>query len=350
MNTKKLAAAGALLTVAALSLSACAAPSTGGGSEVDISSFDALVEAAQAEGALSVYGEIQEADLERFAAGFKEEYGIDVETLRLGGNSLAQRFDAEIQAGSRTADVLIGVDPEFFNEAIGKDHLVAFEESGVPGFFDGFPAEFSFTEFGVPLLQTIATGFIYNTDLVDAGDIPQTWQDLVGSDRWAGKYCSVDPSTSASVTQFFSVMRAAESDEVLTAFGDGIGRWYPNIVALNEAVSVGECELGINSAQFFVEGMKAAAQAPVEFAAGPTTIYPTPTAAVVTSAENPNAARLFLHYILSPEGNALLNNPAGGSFGPWDGATIPADFWVPTSEDFQRWRSEGPEIARLLGV
>lgn len=354
MNTKKFLAAGALLTVAALTLSACSGGSDDGGDQggaaVDTSSLDALIAAAQAEGKVSLYGEIQEPDLERFAAGFKEKYGITVETLRLGGNSLAQRFDAESQAGSNTADALIGVDLEFFKDVGEQGLLVPFTDSGVEPLLEGYPDEFSFTEFGVPLLQTIATGFIYNTGAVEASEIPKTWEELVTSDRWAGKYCSVDPSTAASVVQFFSVVRAQESDDVLTDFGENVGRWYPNIVAMNEAVAVGECELGINSAQFFVEGMKAAADAPVEFAAGPSTIHPIVTTAVASGAKNPNAARLFMHYILSEEGNRLLNSPEGGSFGPWDAELMAPDFWVPSSEDFQAWRAEGPEILSLLGL
>jgi len=354
MNIRNVIATGALLSAATLVLAGCGA--SAGGSETEAApeistgSLDELIEAAQAEGSVSVYGELQEPDLQRFAEGFTEKYGIEVETLRLGGNSLAQRFEAEKQANSPTADVLLGLDLEFFRVSIENDLVVSFDDSGVHDLLEGFPDEYSFEEFGVPMLQTLATGFIYNTDLVDEAEIPDTFQELVDSDRWQGKFCSVDPNTSMSVVSFYSVLVENEGEDLVRELGEKMARWYPNIVALNEAVAVGECELGIDSAQFFVEGMKASANAPVEFAAAPSALYPSPTATVVQGAEHPNAARLFVHYVLSEEGNRLLNTPDGGSFGPWDGDHIPEDFWVPSPEQRQNWRGQSAEIADLLGV
>ena len=354
MNIRNVIATGALLSAATLVLAGCGA--SAGGSETEAApeistgSLDELIEAAQAEGSVSVYGELQEPDLQRFAEGFTEKYGIEVSTLRLGGNSLAQRFEAEKQAKSPTADVLMGLDLEFYRDVIDKDLVVSFDDSGVHDLLEGYPDEYSFEEFGVPMLQTLATGFIYNTDLVDPADIPDSWQELVDSERWQGKFCSVDPNTSISVVTFYSVVAENEGEDVVRGLGEKMARWYPNIVALNEAVAVGECELGIDSAQFFVEGMKAAGNATVEFAAAPTALYPSPTAVVVQDAAHPNAARLFVHYVLSEEGNRLLNTPEGGSFGPWDGDRIPEDFWVPTIEQRQTWRAQSDDIAELLGL
>jgi len=354
MNVQRFGLASALLTVTAISLTACGTPASGvggaGAPAVDASSMEALVEAAKAEGKLSLYGELQEPDMVRFAEGFAEKYDIDVQPLRLGGNSLAQRFDAEVKAGGATADMLITLDLEFLADVIERDLVVPFDESGVKPLLEDFPEEFSFTNPNVPLLQTISTGFIYNTDKVTADELPATWDALVDNERWKGQYCSVDPATTFSVVQFFSVVRESASSKALQEYGANIGRWYPNIVAMNEAVAVGECVLGINSAKFFVEGMKAAASAPVEFAYGPSTIHPVVTAAVVDGAAHPNAARLFLHYILSEEGNAMLNAPAAGSLGPWDGGEMADDFWVPEIEDFEGWREESPEIQALLGL
>lgn len=353
MHKRKLVVGLGLLATTGILLSACAGtaadePATQSDSGIATQSLQTLIEAAEAEGALTLLGEIQEPDLIRLAEGFEETYGIKVDIVRLGGNSFSQRFDTEAQTGSPTVDVLIGGDLEFFSDMIQKGNLVSFDDSGVHDLLDGFPSEYAFDDYGVPLLSTLATGFVYNTDKVDPSEIPTDWNALAG-EKWAGRFCSVDPATLLSLVQFFSVVRETESEDVLTAMGQNISRWYPDIVAMNESVAVGECDLALNSALFFAEAMKAAG-APVEFATAPTTIFPTPTTAVVAKAAHPNAARLFMHFILSKEGNALLNNPTEGDFGPWDGDQMPADFWVATPQQFQQWRSETPEILELLGL
>ena len=351
VRMKKVIPALGLAAIAALALSGCggAAPAAKPApAAVEVTDLDSLVEAAKAEGEVRVYAQIPEDSMNAFAEAFKEKYGITVDALRLGGNTLGSRFDTESDAGTPSGEVLIVVDVEFLATAAEKGAVAGFSDSGVQPLLDGLPEEAVFDAYDAPLVQVLETGFIYNTDKVDADEVPTSWDELESA-RWKGQYCAVDPGTSVNVAHFFWDMREQFGDEALAAFGAGIGRWYPNIVALNEAVAVGECALGLNSARFFVEMAKDNG-AGVEFAAAPSVIPPLVSAGVATAAEHPHAARLFLHFIMSEEGNRLLNDPAEGSIGPWDTASLPAEFTAPAPGDFEMVRDATPDVTKALGL
>ncbi|MDR7083257.1 iron(III) transport system substrate-binding protein [Arthrobacter ginsengisoli] len=333
-----------------LALTACGGPSgaaPNASSAVEATDLDSLIAAAQAEGSLRVYGQIPEDSMTAFAEAFQKKYGIKVNALRLGGNTLASRFDAETQARTATGEVLTATDLEFIKKATDRGDLVSFTDSGVAKLLDGFPTKAMLEDYKSPVLNIVDTGFIYNTKMVEAKELPKSWSELSGS-RWARKYCAADPGASASVASFMWTLREKEGDQALSDFGANIGRWYPNVIALTEAVASGECQLGVNSAELFVRtGQKNGA--PVEFASQPSALFPVVSAAVAANAEHPNAARLFLHFILSPEGSRLMNDPANGSYGPWDSAEYPADFWVPAPSDLEKVRADTPELLKLLG-
>lgn len=333
-----------------LGLTACAPPAAEQpvAPPVEISDFDTLVADAQAEGSLRVYAQIPEASMTKFVEVFQEKYGIKVEALRLGGNTLSSRFDSEVTAGTATGEALIVVDVEYLAKATADGHIRGFSETGVVDYLEGFPEEAIFTEFDAPNVQVLDTGFIFNTADVKASEVPTAWTGLNDS-RWQGKTCAVDPATSVNVAHFFWKLGQEMGDDALATLGGNIGRWYPNVIAMNEAVAVGECELGLNSAKFFVEQGKGAG-APIEFASAPDAIPPLVSAGVATNAEHPNAALLFTHFILSEEGNALLNDPAIGAIGPWNMDALGDNFMVPTAAEFEEVRAATPDVLKALGL
>jgi len=349
---KKFLSAMGVGAAALLALTGCGAADAAAPSStpvaIEVADLDSLVKAAQAEGTVRVYSQLTEPDMERFVQAFRDKYGIQVESLRLGGNTLGSRFDAETQAGTPSGEVLIVVDVEFMKTAIDNGDVVGFSEAGIGGLLDGLPEEAVFADYDAPMLQVVDVGFIYNTDRVDEADLPKSWSQLVGTE-WKGRYCSVDPSTTASTAHFFWNLLETEGEELVADFGANIGRWYPNIVALNEAVSVGECDLGVSTAKFMVDAAKSSGAA-VDFAPQPSAILPLNTVGVATAAEHPNAARLFAHFILSEEANGLLNNPDAGAFGPWDTAELPDYFSVPAPTDFQEVRDQTKDILEALGL
>lgn len=311
-------------------------------------SFDDLVAAAQEEGSLRVYSSLPEGDQQKMVDGFTEQYGITVESLRLGGNTLPTRFDAETSAGSPSADTVITTSLDFVLTATENDHLVPFADTGVEPLLEGLPDAAILTDYeDAPIVQVISTGFLFHTDMVSASDIPTTWKAFADSDL-AERACAVAPDSSEALMLFMAALRDAEGDEVLSTLGGKIARWYPSVIPMNEAVASGECAIGLNSAEFFAHAMKGQG-APVDFAEAPTAVPPIVTGAVATAAESPNAARLFLHYALSEEGGSAIQNPDVGAFGAYDTDKMPANVQILTPEQQRAAFADSKEILALLG-
>jgi len=327
---KKMVPALAATAVLALGLSACGSSSGGStnSASVDTSSLPALVAAAKKEsGTITVYSQMPAASQTALDKAFTEKYGIKVNAVSLQGNTIYTRFESEARAGGSPADVLIDTDPtaNFAEEQEGL--LIGWSKSGVPPLLPDFPSQYVLKDYDVPLLQTIDTGFIYNTDKISKSELPTTWAELAAP-KYKGLLCTTLPDTSIDNAVFFQVMLDKSGAGTLKGIGANIGTTYSDVLAENAGVGAGECGLGFNSASFFVQPMVANGQH-VAFAPMPSTYYPPTVAAVNAKAQDPNSARLYLEYIESEEGNVVLNAPGSGSLGPYSPAS---DFPSPYAE------------------
>lgn len=311
-------------------------------------SFDELIEAAKSEGSLRVYSSLPEGDQKKLDEGFTAKYGIEVESLRLGGNTLPTRFETETTASTPSGEVLLSTALDFLLTETEAGTLVPFEDSGVPDALEDLPEAATLDDYaGIPVFQILNTGFIYNTDQVADSDIPATWGEFVASDVSA-KACSVSPDSSETLMIFMASLRASDGDDVLRGLGERISRWYPSVVPMNEAVASGECAVGLNSAEFFTHAMKGQG-APVEFKVAASATHPVVGGAVAAKAEHPNAARLFLHYALSEDGGTALQNPPTGSFGAYHADQFPSNLAVMSPEDQRKALDDTAEVMKLLG-
>jgi len=87
--------------------------------------MDALIEAAKAEGALTVYGSCEEAYLSAACQKFEELYGIPVDYQRLSTGEVYTKISEE--AGNPSADVWFGGTTDPYNEASTQGLLSAYE-------------------------------------------------------------------------------------------------------------------------------------------------------------------------------------------------------------------------------
>lgn len=346
---KRFVPALAVSAAMALAVSACgSSPSSDKSSDKTTSGYtsvDALVTAAKAEGTVKIYTQMTDADTAKMNQAFTAKYGIKVDNLRVGGNDLYTRFQSEADANSDTADLIVGTDPIAFKTLEDSGKVLGFSASGVAKLLPDFPSKYYLKADDVALFQTIDTGFIYNTTKVTEADIPKKWADL-GSSKFAGKVCIVDPSTSISFATFTNTIRASEGDDVLKAIGKNLVRLYPNVINLNEAVASGECGIGLNSAAFFVPPL-AAKGSPVAFAHMPTAVYNPTVMAANAKAKHPAAARLYLHFFESKEGSAVTNVPNSGSFGPYS-TDMPSTFKFSTAAEINKAQADTQTILGLV--
>ncbi|OPG09635.1 ABC transporter substrate-binding protein [Microbispora sp. GKU 823] len=322
------------LALLALAVAACA-PSTGPdapssatsaeqplpGPSIDASlDLDALVAAAKKEGGLLVYD--SSGDIEEVAKAFTAKYGIPMEGVKSDTPQTAEKMTREHAAGNVTIDAAMYEDGGVL---VGQLIPQGVARTWVPADLkDQIPAENR-----NPLLAlSKATVFAYNTKLSPGGcPIKNVW-DLT-EPEWAGKLVMQDPLGKPTVLSFFTQLDAHGNQALEQAYQAKYGKplqtqeksaayeWVKRISA-NKPVLTGSDEdisaavgapnatdkkIGFMSISKFRNNEdKGYAQATCEGMA-PFVGFSYPKyVAIAAKSKHPNAAKLYVHFIMTEEG------------------------------------------------
>lgn len=326
-------------TLLVLALAAC------GGDEPDAAEvagndpeLQELVTAAQEEGSLTLYGVPDESVLSTVGEAFTEEYGVDVESVRLVSADLSQRFSSEAGSGSPASDAILLTYSPFFSEALAEGWLTPFSEADIPGYPTGYPGEYLAEDDDVPLVSLVPTSLVYNTDEVTQE--PTSWEEYADP-SYHGLLAIADPASSPANLAFWQLMREEFGDDFLSDVGANEPVWHNSAVPGTQAVAAGEGVLGHPGVQAIVDNLQTAG-APIETVVPGITTGPEIALGLTADGPNPNAARLFAHYLVSEEGSTLLAESSGAAspYGTGLGAFIRPE---PVSEE------DRDAIVELLG-
>jgi iron(III) transport system substrate-binding protein len=314
----------------ALLLAACAAPAH---AQADL---EALIKAARAEGEVSFYMGTTEQIGTRTGAAYTAKYGIPYRALRLPGAQVLQRFATEADAGTFAVDFLFtagGTGP-FATEAIRKGWMEPIAQAGIPAIASGqFPAKF--VTGPTAIIQLAPWGFAYNTDKVSGADIPKDWPDILNP-KFKGQILLGDPRASDAILDPWSLIHDRHGESFFTRLREQNPRRYAGNVPAANGLAAGEGWILVPAPGQVVELVRGKG-APV---AGS---YPVHTTGVEmqialthrAKAKHPAAARLFAHYVMTPEGNKVFNADAG-SVGIFDTSALPAQYERTRPETVQR--------------
>ncbi len=257
-----------------------------------------LEAAARKEGALTWYTAHTDGETAQQTADlFMRTYpGITVSLIRTTAQVAYQRLLQDIQNGIANCDVFSSTD-------LGHDQALEAEGKFVKWTPDGAAAllpAFQGTDPGgtyVPTLSELVLP-IYNTARVKPADVPKSWQDLLDP-RWRNQVAVGHPAYSGTVGTWVVTMRKIYGwsyFERLEANKPLIGR------SVNDAVGVIVAgERLVAAGPSGLSQLQAARGNPVGvvYPADGATIMVSPSA-VMANAPHPNAARLYVEFLLSP--------------------------------------------------
>lgn len=296
---RRLHLVGALSTIALL-LAACG-ESTGEGPTEAMGSFDAIVEAAQEEGSVVVYSAYNAELTQSLADAFEDEYSITVQVVRQASADLNARFAAESEAGSLGADVLWQPDPVFAGDVAEKGWLAPLDPAQIPNLERVDAAEQ--TEYTVPVLEQ-PWGIAYNTDLV-TGTPPTSWEDLITGDAIARGLLVAAPQNSVATAGVYNFWLDTFGEEFFTELQQtqnySMGDSVSNAI---QQVAAGEVGAFVPAPLSTVSTVQKAG-APVEVVVPDNTTGFAMLASISSTAPNPNAARLFVEFLLSDSGQVI---------------------------------------------
>jgi iron(III) transport system substrate-binding protein len=274
-----------------------------------------LLDGARAEGEVSVYTSLVVDDIREVAAAFEKKYGVKVKYWRASSEKIVQRVLVESRSNRFDVDVIETNGPEL--EALQREKVLATAAS--PHNADLLAASLRPHRqwVGVRLNMFVQA---YNTNLVKKADLPRTYKDLLDP-KWKGKLAieAEDVDWYAAVVRD---MGEAEGVKLLRdiAAGNGLAVRKGHTL-LAGLVASGEVPYALTLYNHNAERLKQKG-APIDWYAIQPAYARVNGVAVGNKAPHPHAALLFYDFMLSPEGqeilqkanyvptNLKLNNPA----------------------------------------
>ncbi len=245
--------------------------------------------------------------------------------MRLGDNPLIERFSTEFNFNRHTADVVITFPDDRLWDGLKDGWALKWQPPELAG---NFPADINHED-QVYTLQYARVAIIWNKNLVKKEDEPKEWADLFDP-KWKGK------------VGFNPVWRALTVQQIVAFWEDKLGiknvadklkeqnvRFFEGSGGVSQAVLRGDVQIAplddLPLNPFLVDG------APMGF------VYPESGTSVSTNmsfiaakAPHPNAAKVFLNWLMSKKGQEVLQKNAGLSVSRSDVA--PLEFLPRTSD------------------
>jgi iron(III) transport system substrate-binding protein len=292
-------------------LCACLALAAGpaGAAEGDPATPAQVVSAAEGEGQVVVYSTTDSASVQPMLKDFAALHPkIAVQYNDMNSTEVYNRFISEAAAGSGSADLLwssaMDLQVKLVEDGYAQEYASP-EASGLPPW-----AVWKKQAYGTTF-EPIC--FVYNKRVLKPDEVPQSHADLVKAlqakpDRFRGKLTSYDPERSG--LGFLLATQDARVDpkfwDAAKAYGSVAVKLYTSTGAMLERISSGEHLLGFNMIGSY--GVLKAKKDPTIGVVLPKdyTLVMSRVAFVAKGGKHPNAAKVFLDYLLSRRGQQAL--------------------------------------------
>ena len=264
------------------------------GADRDASAQPVSLEAARKEGKVVIYGTIVPQIMSVIQKGFEGKYGIKIEYWRADATKVIDRALTEWRAGRPGFDLVTGTRGALL--LLKQEDVIA---KSVPASSENFPAKFRDKDGRLTSWRVTPIGVLYNTELVKSGEIPKSLDDLLDA-KWQGKIAMPNPSQHSSTAQYLWNLEKLKGEKWMD-FVKALAKQKPHMMdafaPIPTAIIRGETLLGITYLQYIVQQKGPIGYAPLDkYLADPTDM------GLSAKAANPNAGKIFMEYLCSPEG------------------------------------------------
>lgn len=268
----------------------------------------ALIEAAKKEGTVSVYTSTDSAQSQKLQDAFTKKYGIAIAYNDLGTNGAYNQVISEAAAGQVTADVVwssaMDLQMTLVKDGYAQEYASP-EAANIPAW-----ANYQNILYGTTVEPI---GMIYNTKALTEDRLPKTYADMItflrdNKTELQGKVATFDPEKSGSGFLHHSNDARQRKDfwDLAKALGEDGAKIYSSSGGMKETVVSGENVMAINIiGSYALDWVKESPNLGVHFASDYTPAF-SRLALVANNAPHPNAAKLFVDFLLSQEGQSAL--------------------------------------------
>ena len=260
---------------------------------------DPWVEGAKKEGQVVFYASMEVQSAQRLPAQSEKKYPfLKVDATRIGSERMATRLVAEAQARKVRADVVHQSGFDFY----GVLQKGIFEPYNSPQ-RAGLPAEYK-DDKGLWAIDSSTLNVIgYNTRQVAAANLPKSFWDLTDP-KWKGQML-MDENESKWMAGMMTYYGEARVIDLLRKLAAQDIQFRTGHTLIQTLVAAGERPIAAVAFANGVERLKKEG-APIDWVAAEPIIALTFGLALVKDAPHPNAAKLFIDFVLSKEGQEVI--------------------------------------------
>ncbi len=272
-------------------------------------SYVDIVDAAAREGALSIYSATDAREVDTLLADFRKVHpSIRVEYADLNSTELYSRFIAEVAANEGTADILWSSAMDLQIKLVNDSYAQAYASPEKPNLPEW--AVWKNEAWGTTAEPIV---FAYNRRLMPPEDVPSTHAELAAllrakPDFYRGKIASYNPERSGVgylyITQ--DIQASRDTWDLIRAMGGVDPKFYTSTGAMMERVASGEHLLAYNMIGSYALERQARDPSLGVVLPSDYTLVMSRIALIPADARHPNAAKLFLDFLLSQRGQAHL--------------------------------------------
>ena len=263
---------------------------------------DKIVQAAKKEGELFWWSTIAQDQSQKMVDEFMKLYPfIKAHYWRSGSVGLHNKILLEARAGRSSWDVVSQTTPEFIFELKQKKFIAPYHSPERTQFSTDLKDKDAYWT-GT---YALPTGLGFNTEQVKRDEAPKSYQELLNP-KWKGRKISVDDESYellVGLVQAWGKPRAVDYLKKLAAQEPAIGRGNTQRTQL---LSVGEFPLAV-AYTHTVEWAKSQGT-PVDWVNLEPVVIKFDGIMLGAKAAHPNAAKLFIDFVLSQPGQILLQS------------------------------------------
>jgi iron(III) transport system substrate-binding protein len=274
-----------VLVIGALVLTACAPAAT-------------PTPAAVPSGRITLYTSVPQPIADKIQADFQTKFPeITLDVFRAGTSEVVTKLMTEKEAGAIMADLVWVAEPSTYEDFKDQDLLLKF----TPAEAASLPAEMKDPDGYYYAGRLINMVIGYNTGLATP---PTGWQDLL-KPEYGDKLGFPTPLRSGAAEGAVKTLVDAYGWQYFEDFKANGGMQIQNNSTLRDMLATGELMVGV-ALDYMMRGAKAKGS-PIDYLwpAEGAVFIPSPVA-VLKSSQNPEAAKVFLDYVLPQEGQQTM--------------------------------------------
>jgi iron(III) transport system substrate-binding protein len=312
-----------------------------------------LIPAAKKEGAVVVFGSLENDVAAAINKGFEAKHGIKTNYFRGSSTVIIDRITTEHRTGKMTSDVVYTTaEPrKFINKEKGL--LARYVSPSAKDYDKKLIDDF----FG-PNYRSVIVGFVYNKSMIKPEDAPKSYDDIVNP-KWKGKIAMGNPSLHDTTIDWLSSLHfvfgsTQKANDWIKRLAALEPLMLDSMVPVGERIASGEVPLGVAYVKYVHLWNRKGA--PMDYVKGlPVYLGDGNYIGLTAKAPHPNAARLYIDYFLGQESSEIMANVGEfvnrpGIYPPIAGADHVASKFVQmvsmTAEEYSKKKEEYRQIFR----